>query len=408
MKEFTRILQEARNKMQYHFENEIPEGYHFHDFRHVINVVESCEEISKSYNLDEEEQFVLLAAAWFHDAGYSGGSDNHEERSAAMADDFLKSHGISETLTEKVKSAILATKMPQTPKDRIEEILCDADLSHLGRKNYWERVGKLRHELAVARDRIMGDEEWLDFEIQFMTEHDYFTKIASALYGKRKRKNLRRLLKQKERVTREEVDTSSIQKASKTNHKKKDPLKELSLGRGVETMYRNAYRTHVNLSAIADNKANIMLSVNAIILSIVVSSLVPRLISDNSFLLPTISLLTTCLLAIVYATLSTKPKVTEGIFTREDIMNRKSNLLFFGNFYKMPLEDFHWGMMEMIKDQDFLYTSMTRDLYFLGKVLAKKYRYLSICYTIFMIGLIVSVILFGISLSLPSNYLGSN
>jgi predicted metal-dependent HD superfamily phosphohydrolase len=408
MKDFKSLLQEAKEKIQLHFENEISDKYHFHDFRHVLNVVESCEEISRSYDLTEEEKFVLLSAAWFHDAGYSEGPENHEERSAALAQEFLHKNEVDVTLIEKVKSAIMATKMPQTPKNTLDEILCDADLSHLGRKNYWERVGKLRHEMAVARDRIMGDEEWLDFEIGFMTDHDYFTKIASALYGKRKRKNLRRLLKQKERVTREEVDTTGIEKQLKNNRKKKDPLKELSLGRGVETMYRNAYRTHVNLSAIADNKANIMLSVNAIILSIVVSSLVPRLISDSSFLFPTISLLLTCLIAIIFATLSTKPKVTEGIFTREDIMNRKSNLLFFGNFYKMPLEDFHWGMMEMIKDQDFLYTSMTRDLYFLGKVLAKKYRYLSICYTIFMVGLIVSVILFGISLSLPTDYLRSN
>lgn len=408
MKDFKPILQEAREKMQHHFENVMSDKYHFHDFRHVLNVVESCEEISQSYELDEEDQFILQLAAWFHDAGYSQGPENHEERSAAMAQELLEKHQVDAAKIEKVQSAIKATKMPQRPKNTLEKILCDADLSHLGRKNYWERVGKLRYEMAVARDRIMGDEEWLDFEIKFMTEHDYFTKIASALYGKRKRKNLRRLLKQKERVTREEVDTSGIQKKLKNNSKKKDPLKELSLGRGVETMYRNAYRTHVNLSAIADNKANIMLSVNAIILSIVVTSLVPRLISDSSFLLPTVSLLLTCLIAIIFATLSTKPKVTEGVFTREDIMNRKSNLLFFGNFYKMPLEDFHWGMMEMIKDQDFLYTSMTRDLYFLGVVLAKKYRYLSICYTIFMVGLIVSVILFGLSLSLPTDYLGSN
>lgn len=408
MKDFTSILQEAKNSMQHHFENNISEDYHFHDFRHVLNVVESCEEISSSFNLADEERFVLLSAAWFHDSGYMEGPEKHEERSAAMAEKFLQTHGVDATSINKVKSAILATKMPQSPKSLTEEILCDADLSHLGKKNYWERVGKLRHELAVARDRIMGDEEWLDFEIHFMTEHDYFTKIAAALYGKRKKKNLRRLLKQKRRVTRVEVKRSDLEKQVKNTNKKKDPLKELSLGRGVETMYRNAYRTHVNLSAIADNKANIMLSVNAIILSIVVSSLVPRLISDNSFLLPTVSLLFTCLLAIIFATLSTKPKVTEGIFTREDIMNRKSNLLFFGNFYKMPLEDFHWGMMEMIKDQDFLYTSMTRDLYFLGKVLAKKYRYLSVCYTIFMVGLIVSVILFGISLSMPADFLGSN
>lgn len=171
----------------------------------------------------------------------------------------------------------------------------------------------------------------------------------------------------------------------------------MSLGRGVETMYRTTYRTHVNLSSIADNKANIMLSINAIIVSITVSTLVPNFSNNPKLIIPTLLLLLVCLTSIVFATLSTMPKVTEGIFTREDISQKRSNLLFFGNFYNMKMEDFHWGMMEMIKDSDFLYSSMTRDLYFLGKVLAKKYSYLRTCYRIFMYGLITAVLAFAIA-----------
>ena len=147
-------------------------------------------------------------------------------------------------------------------------------------------------------------------------------------------------------------------------------------------------------SSIADNKANIMLSINAIIVSITLSSLVPRFEDNPTLILPTIILLVVCLLTIVFATLSTRPKITEGKFTREDIENKRSNLLFFGNFYNMKLDDYHWGILEMIKDEDFLYSSMTRDLYFLGVVLAKKYQYLSYCYGIFMYGLIIAVLAF--------------
>jgi hypothetical protein len=140
-----------------------------------------------------------------------------------------------------------------------------------------------------------------------------------------------------------------------------------------------------------------MLSINAIIISIVVSSLVPRFSDNPRLILPTILLLAVCLSALVFAILSTRPKVTEGRVTRENIENKNSNLLFFGNFYNMELGDFHWGMMEMIRDSDFLYSSMTRDLYYLGVVLAKKYKYLRICYSIFMYGLIVSVIVFALA-----------
>jgi hypothetical protein len=83
--------------------------------------------------------------------------------------------------------------------------------------------------------------------------------------------------------------------------------------------------------------------------------------------------------------------------TLDDIRNKRSNLLFFGNFYNMKLEDFQWGMMEMIKNPDFQYSSMTRDLYYLGKVLAQKYRYLTFCYNVFMFGMILSVILFAMA-----------
>ena len=113
--------------------------------------------------------------------------------------------------------------------------------------------------------------------------------------------------------------------------------------------------------------------------------------------IPAILLLAVCVTAMVLATLSTRPKITEGKITREAIEERKANLLFFGNFYNMKLEEYHWGMMEMIKDRDFLYASMTRDLYFLGVVLAKKYRYLTYCYNVFMYGMIVVVLAFVIA-----------
>jgi hypothetical protein len=201
-----------------------------------------------------------------------------------------------------------------------------------------------------------------------------------------------------EKAQREEKQKKKQKRAIKKSEKE---LKDINLGRGVETMYRTTYRTHVNLSSIADNKANIMLSINAIIVSIVVSNLVPQLDEDTRLIFPTILLLAVCLAALVFAILSTRPKITEGKFTREDIKEKRSNLLFFGNFYNMELDDFHWGMMEMIKDSDFLYSSMTRDLYYLGVVLAKKYKFLRICYSIFMYGLIVAVIAFAIAFSLP-------
>ena len=155
----------------------------------------------------------------------------------------------------------------------------------------------------------------------------------------------------------------------------------------------------MKLSDIADTKANILLSVNAIILSIALSSLFPKLDKpDNYYLIyPTLLFLLITVVTMIFSILSTRPKVTTGKYTKEDIKNKKVNLLFFGNFNKIPPTDFQEGMLVMMDDEDYLYQSLTNDLYYLGKVLDKKYKLLRIAYSIFMYGIIISVIAFIIS-----------
>ena len=402
------ILVNTEKYVKAFFEKHISNKYAFHNLQHTKNVVNAVREIASAYeDMSEKEIEILELAAWFHDMGYDKGPKMHEARSIQYATDFLKGEHMPAADIETICGCIMATKFPQQPKNYLEEILADADLSHLGKNIYWDRCGKVRQEMALVSELIMNEQEWLDFEIDFMNKHKYHSESAQQLYKKDKLKHIKQLIKQKARLnpqslTGEEVDIltkkkGKKKKATKKLRTQKQQLNQLRLGRGVETMFRTTYRTHVNLSSIADNKANIMLSINAIIISITVSSLVPRFDDNPKLILPTIILLLVCLGAIVFATLSTMPKITEGKFTREDIEQKKSNLLFFGNFYNMKIDDFHWGMMEMIKDSDFLYSSMTRDLYFLGIVLAKRYRYLRTCYRIFMFGLIIAVIAFAVS-----------
>lgn len=388
---------------------QVPKEYAYHDIQHTVSVVNDAREIGKQFDLSEIEMEILLLAAWFHDTGYDKGAMNHEERGARYAREYLSGQEYSEKDLQRIEDCILATKMPHDPKSLLERIICDADLGHIGQKIYWERCSKVRQEMALTKDLIMTDQEWVDFELEFMDRHEFQTPVAKQLYDRRKKKHIKQLHKQKVRLNPHAAYTvdsisnisNSSQKKNKKSKKPKSEIKEYNLGRGVETMYRTTYRTHVNLSSIADNKANIMLSINAIVISITLSVLTPRFPENPKLIFPTMVLLGVCLLAVIFATLSTRPKITEGKFTVEDIKAKKSNLLFFGNFYNMKMDDFHWGMMEMIKDPDFLYSSMTRDLYYLGVVLAKKYRYLRICYGIFMYGLIVAVLTFAVAFMLP-------
>ncbi len=159
-------------------------------------------------------------------------------------------------------------------------------------------------------------------------------------------------------------------------------------------MFRITGRTQINLSAIADNKSNILISVNAIILSISITVLVTRFEDTPNIIMPTLIFLVFCLITIVFAILSTRPHISSGTFNKEEIKKNKVNLLFFGNFYNMELDDYEWAIGELMKNDENLYSIMIKDQYSLGKVLAKKYKLLRIAYNVFMFGIIISVLTF--------------
>jgi len=176
--------------------------------------------------------------------------------------------------------------------------------------------------------------------------------------------------------------------------KKKKVKKEKDAGRGIETMFRTSLRNHIALSQIADKKADILLSVNSIILSVSLSFLFPKWKSDPTLVLPTAILILVCITTLTFTIISTIPKVTRGRVTKEEIANKTANLLFFGNFHDMTLDDFQYGINQMLKDKEFLYGAMIRDFYNLGKVLSFKYKFLRIAYRFFMFGLIFSILIF--------------
>ncbi|MES1218675.1 MAG: Pycsar system effector family protein, partial [Bacteroidota bacterium] len=175
--------------------------------------------------------------------------------------------------------------------------------------------------------------------------------------------------------------------------------REQQTERGISTVFRIMASNHANLSHMADNKAHIMISVNSIILSVVISLLIRHLDEHQNLVIPTITLVGFCVAATIFAVLATRPNVSQGTFTKDDIHHKKTNLLFFGNFHSMQLEEYDWAMKEMMSDKDYLYGSMIKDIYYLGVVLAKKYKYLRISYNIFMFGLIIAMFSFGITMA---------
>ena len=378
------------------YKEKLSPGYIYHNYNHTHETVQSAEEIGKACDLPKKDMEDLLIAAWLHDIGVIHGYENHEAKSVKIATDFLQKNAVDEKRIDRINRAIMSTQYPHSPENLMEEILCDADLVHLGKKSYRDKSDLLRAEREYILGEPMSEDDWLEYEINFLTNHVYHTRYANEEYAGRKLKNIAELKGILEKGSRKNlIDEEKIKIKKRELKFKKD--KFATPERGIETMFRVALRNHIDLSSIADSKANLMLSVNAIIISIVISALIPKLAITTFLTIPTFFLLLVCIISMIFATLSTRPKITEGKFTKEDVQNKKANLLFFGNFFRMDVSEFEWGMKEMMKDKDYLYTSMIRDFYYLGIVLGKKYIYLRWCYSIFMFGLITAVVLFGIA-----------
>jgi len=376
---------------------EIPQGCVYHNINHIKEVVEAAAEIGKNSGLTEKEMELVLLAAWFHDAGLSKTYINHEEASAEIAREFLLKHNYPEEDIKAVEANILATRIPHNPGNMMEMVISDADLIHLGKKGYNARCELLRAEWEQVQGIKFTQIEWIHNNINFITANDFHTEYARTQFGGRRKANIDKLNKKlkEHKADLKEPVIADIEEKIKNSEKGKDKKDKVS--RGIETMFRNTLRTHVEFSSMADKKADIMISVNTLILTAVIAVLARKLDNNPHLVIPTAILTVVTLTTLIFAIIATRPQVTLGTFTTEDIEKKRANLLFFGNFFRMELKDFHWGMTEMMNDQDYLYSSMIKDFYYLGKVLGRKYKYLRICYNIFMYGLIVSVIAFTIA-----------
>ncbi len=366
--------------------------YSYHNFNHTFTVVNAVKELCKKEDVSSDDKEMLLVAAWFHDTGYIDGYENHEQESVKIATAFLKEKGQSDEFIATVSSLFMATVKEYVPKTHLEKIIKDADFAHLVGVEYETTCELLRIELRNTWKLDFSNVEWAKENLNFlMNKHRFYTDYALRKWQPLKEKNLLLVQKRFEKQKKKEAD--KIEEEIKKKEKIEKP------DRGVDTLFRVTLGNHTRLSGIADSKANILLSVNAIIISIALSSIIPKLDSPKNahLVIPTFIMLMSSVITIIFAILSTRPKVTSGVFTREDIENKKINLLFFGNFYKMPLEEYDWAMNEMMKDRDYLYSNMIKDLYYLGLVLQRKYNLLRIAYNFFMIGIIITVIAFVIA-----------
>ncbi len=375
--------------------DKLSSAYTYHNLDHTIQVVDKIKILAKEENISPKDTENLLLAGWFHDLGYVDNADNHEEESRKIASDFLKQHQFSEERIAKIGELILATDKFYKPKNHLEEVIKDADLYHLASDDYFRICENLRQEIKEVHHQKLSKQQWSELNIVFFSKHQFYTKYAKENWQPIKEKNVDKILSNIQNL-KEEKKKKASENSDKALLNKKKLEKLESPERGIETMFRVTLNNHTKLSQIADSKANILLSVNAIIISVALSTLIPKLDapSNSHLIVPTFLMIISSVACIILAIMSTRPKVSSGTFTRKEIEDKQVNLLFFGNFYKMPMEEYLWAMKEMMNDRQYLYDTMIKDLYYLGVVLNRKYTLLRLTYTVFTIGIIVSVVAF--------------
>jgi predicted metal-dependent HD superfamily phosphohydrolase len=399
---YSQLLEQIREEMsQYIKANSKSNRLSYHTLTHTESVVTRATEMINHYKLNERDTFIITTAAWFHDTGYyNGGAIDHELRGADKAELWLKEKEIDKETIEAVRGCILATRIPQNPHNLNEQIVCDADLYHLGTDNFFDHNKQMRKEVEWRTGKKLDKSDWRKGTIALLETHHYHTDYSRNLLENKKRKILEQL-KQKEKGTETDsvpmATTTAVEASVAASQPAPKKQKVDRPDRGIETMFRISSNNHQRLSDMADNKAHIMITTTSIIISVLLSVLLRKLEDNPHLVVPTLLLLAVCVTTMVFSILSTRPSLPPGTFSQQDINAKRVNLLFFGNFYRMSFEEYDDGIKKVMNDRDFLYGSLTRDVYSQGVVLGRKYRMLRIGYNIFMYGVVASVLTFVIA-----------
>jgi predicted metal-dependent HD superfamily phosphohydrolase len=391
MKNANPIIKSAEEYVFNLFKEKLPPDHVYHNYKHTFQTVKACKEIANTYSLTSRELEVLLLAAIFHDTGYIETYEGHEEVSVRFFNDFIKGDYPLEDI-KRVEELILSTKPGTVPDGTLQEILHDSDYINIGKKKFVQRAELLRIEWERLLNKTYSDLEWAEIQLNFLVSTNFVTEEAIVKFDDQREINIR---SQREKIERLRVEQEKLN----VKLEKNNPAKPIKEGRGVETLYRSVYEYHINLSSIADNKANIMISINTIIISLVITMFGSGYTFSGQnefgslrFVLPIAVLLITSLLAVVFAILSSRPNVTTK--ERYELSKKDSSILFFGNFAQLQLREFVDRIKELKNEKEELYDSMSVDIYHLGAVLVKKYKLLTWSYNIFMGGLIICAVAF--------------
>jgi chaperonin cofactor prefoldin len=388
--------------------NKNPESVIYHNISYTHRLVGAVKEISSKEGLSEKEIELLLIAAWIFGTGYFDADIFKSKKiftgcmSCTLRESkpFLDSIKYPKKDIETVYTILTNTKHPIQPQNKLEYVFADAIYMDFAREKGKKYVKKMYQELLVFNALRIGKKKWNDELIALLEDHSYYTNYGKSELEPKKHlliKNLKKDVKVLESIQnvalKKELDISDKElKRLKENLSESNNAVDI---RTIQTLFRNTSKNHYTLNQMVDRKANIMISINAIINSLIIGGLLgPSTTLFNIKLIPVFILMIATSLSIFYAIMAISPNKTHGEFTEDDVRNKRGNLLYFGNFHNMSFRDYEWAMLEMITDNDYLYSSLLRDIYYLGEKLQKKHTQIRNSLNIFLIGTGLSVLTF--------------
>ncbi|HKK73761.1 MAG TPA: Pycsar system effector family protein [Saprospiraceae bacterium] len=356
----------------------------FHNYSLQNQTVELVKEICQAEKTDPTTQEIALLTAWFYQLGHQVDYRHAPAQSMRELANFFSETNYEEAKRSRVVSCLQALHQGRPEASTEAQIVNDAFLIAAHLLDFEESLKLLEAEHDFMKDQGSAPDNPLD-QITLLEKIQLFTAYAKIHYSKVRSALLAEAHRQQQKQQRKDIQRE--ERLTFGDIEKNGPT------RGAQTLFRTNFRNHINLSAIADNKANIMISVNSILISVLITVLSYRNIGETQpmILLPVTLFLITGLASLIAAVLSARPKVTSQEISPTTQGMLKKNVIFFGTFSRLKLEDYESLMDEVLHDEALLYGNMVRDLYHLGKVLDQKYRYLSISYNIFMMGFLVTV-----------------
>ena len=387
------FVQEARHYALRWFNERNDPRVVFHTYQQAAATAKLVEEIGEGNAATQEQLEAALIAAWLHNLGFVVQYDQGWEESRQLAVAFLKREQAPEPLIQRVYNALAGLPGKEIPASLEARILADAVRAQQYGPSFFDQSPLLQLEMEL-KGHDFSPSAWAQYQLQQLLNVTYFTPYCKERFAPLLGKHL---LEQKalvEKLQRKRDDDDPEQLLRKFQQ-----IERKLPSDGIHTFIRSSYRHHINLSAIADSKANIMISVNAILVSVIISAISYKNITETNpmIMMPAVIFVVTGLTSLTFAVLSARPKVTTLNKDVHDKERIKQNLFFFGNFVHLRLDEYEESMDAIFRDGELLYGNLVRDIYYLGQVLNKKYHFLTLSYNIFIIGFIATAVFFMIA-----------